>query len=86
MQRYGRFRADVVETGKAERKLEHPAVVEQCDFLLVGRHDRLVRHHIGIVHQADGIVLVNDGEIHPRYDIRYDQGNEAIYECIQENP
>ena len=55
---------------------DHDVVVVRLYIVEIAaahRKNRLIGHHICIVHQPDSIVLVNDGEIHSRYNIRYDQ-------------
>ena len=45
----------------------------------------LVGHHILVVHQADGVVLVENREIHARDDIRNGQRDGAVHQRTEEN-
>ena len=76
---------DVVEVGEADGEAHDAAVVEEGYFLevFVGV-DRFVGDDVAGVHQADGFVHVDDGQVHAGDDVWDDQGDEGVDQGVEE--
>ena len=72
---------DVIEVFRADRKFQCAAVVEEGNLLeACFRLWSFVCNHVFVVHQLDGVVLVDDGEVHSGNEVWNTKGSGAVYQ------